>query len=38
MAMIALEPLGDRAYLAHFADRARAAGWAAAVRDRHGRA
>ena len=30
----ALEPLGDRAYLAHFADERAAAGWAAAVRDR----
>ena len=34
MAMIALDPLGDRAYLAHFATERDAAGWAAAVRDR----
>ncbi len=34
MAMIALDPLGDRAYLAHFAAERAAAGWAAAVRDR----
>ncbi len=33
MAMIALDPLGDRAYLAHFATERAAAGWAAAVRD-----
>jgi KipI family sensor histidine kinase inhibitor len=33
---IALEPLGDRAYLAHFADERSAAGWAEAVRDRNG--
>jgi KipI family sensor histidine kinase inhibitor len=31
---IDLEPMGDRAYLAHFADEPAAAGWAAAVRDR----
>jgi KipI family sensor histidine kinase inhibitor len=30
----ALVPLGDRAYLAHFADERSAAGWAEAVRDR----
>src|SRR5262249_32866600 len=29
-----LEPLGDRAYMAHFADEPAAVGWAAAVRDR----
>ncbi len=34
MAMIAFGPLGDRAYLAHFATERDAAGWAAAVRDR----
>jgi KipI family sensor histidine kinase inhibitor len=34
MAMIALDPLGDRAYLAQFATERAAAGWAAAVRDR----
>jgi KipI family sensor histidine kinase inhibitor len=32
---IALEPLGDRTYLAHFADERSAAGWAEAVRDRN---
>jgi len=32
---VALEPLGDRAYLAHFADEQSAAGWAEAVRDRN---
>ena len=34
MAPIALEPLGDRAYLAHFPDERSAIGWAGAVRDR----
>jgi KipI family sensor histidine kinase inhibitor len=34
---VALEPLGDRAYLAHFADERAAAGWAEAVRDRRWR-
>jgi KipI family sensor histidine kinase inhibitor len=34
MALIALDPLGDRAYLAQFATERAAAGWAAAVRDR----
>ena len=29
-----IEPLGDRAFLAHFADEAQARGWAAAVRAR----
>jgi KipI family sensor histidine kinase inhibitor len=33
---IALETLGDRAYLAHFADERAAAGWAEAARDRGG--
>ena len=33
MAMIALDPLGDRAFLAHFATERAAAGWADAVRD-----
>jgi KipI family sensor histidine kinase inhibitor len=37
MVLIGLDPLGDRAYLAHFADERDAAGWAAAVRDRHRR-
>lgn len=32
--MIALEPLGDRAFLARFADEGAAAGWAEAVRAR----
>ena len=32
--MIALGPLGDRAYLAHFATEAEAADWASAVRAR----
>jgi KipI family sensor histidine kinase inhibitor len=32
---IELEPLGDRAMLAHFVDEPTAAGWAAAVRDCH---
>src|SRR5262249_54781913 len=32
---VALEPLGDRAYLAHFADEPSAADWAEAVRDRN---
>jgi KipI family sensor histidine kinase inhibitor len=32
---IALEPLGDCAFLVHFAAERTAAGWAAAVRDRH---
>ncbi|MGP0069904.1 MAG: 5-oxoprolinase subunit B family protein [Isosphaeraceae bacterium] len=34
MAPIGLDPLGDRAYLAHFAAERDAAGWAATVRDR----
>src|SRR5262249_20666304 len=34
MDSIALAPLGDRAYLAHFADERSAAGWAEAVRGR----
>jgi KipI family sensor histidine kinase inhibitor len=34
MAMIAFGPLGDRAYLAHFATERDAVGWAAAVRNR----
>ena len=32
MAMTALDPLGDRAYLAHFATESDAAGWAATMR------
>jgi KipI family sensor histidine kinase inhibitor len=32
MAMIALDPLGDRAFLAHFATEQDAAGWAASLR------
>jgi len=32
MAMVALDPLGDRAYVAHFATERAAAGWAATVR------
>src|SRR5437016_96365 len=32
---IELEPLGDRAYLAHFATERAAAGWAGVVRDGH---
>lgn len=35
MDSIALDPLGDRAYLAHFADERSAAAWAGAVRRRH---
>jgi KipI family sensor histidine kinase inhibitor len=35
MTLTALDPLGDRAYLALFADERDAVGWAAAVRDRH---
>jgi KipI family sensor histidine kinase inhibitor len=35
MALIGLDPLGDRAYLAHFAAERDATGWAVAVRDRH---
>ena len=31
---IAIEPMGDRAYLAHFDDESAAAGWCGAVRDR----
>jgi KipI family sensor histidine kinase inhibitor len=30
---VTLQPIGDRAYLAHFADEPSAAGWAEAVRD-----
>jgi KipI family sensor histidine kinase inhibitor len=34
MGPIAIEPMGDRAYLAHFDDERAAAGWCGAVRDR----
>ncbi len=34
MALISLEPLGDRAFLARFGDEPAAAGWAEAVRER----
>src|SRR5215471_7656858 len=35
MDTIVLEPLGDRAYLAHFAAERAASGWATAVKERH---
>jgi KipI family sensor histidine kinase inhibitor len=35
MSLSMLEPLGDRAFLAHFPDEPAAGSWAAAVRDRH---
>jgi KipI family sensor histidine kinase inhibitor len=35
MGLLALDPLGDRAYLAHFDAERAAAGWAAAVREGH---
>jgi KipI family sensor histidine kinase inhibitor len=35
MESFSLEPLGDRAYLAHFDSEPDAAGWAAAVRENH---